>query len=234
MSSEAYHLEELEIAKRLDDARRIVPPMDEGHRRILDIGCGVGQTLIGSGYADVAMACGIDVDVSVLALGRRMSSNIQFVCAMGEALPFQSGYFDLVISRVALPYMDIPKALAESARVSRPGGTIWLVLHPPVMALRELLDSLLRMKWKGAAGRLYVLANTVAFHLLGRYVRIPFRPPRHESCQTAGGMRRALLRAGYEHVELVRDRFFVATARKADGLRAAAADVYRLHATHRG
>jgi ubiquinone/menaquinone biosynthesis C-methylase UbiE len=49
----------------------------------------------------------------------------------GESLPFDAGSFDRVISAVALPYMNIQKALSEIHRILVPGGRISLSLHLP-------------------------------------------------------------------------------------------------------
>src|SRR5207245_7299416 len=47
-----------------------------------------------------------------------------------ELLPFREASFDFVFSRVALPYMHIPKAASEMGRVLKPGGGLWCLLHP--------------------------------------------------------------------------------------------------------
>src|SRR5262245_53263683 len=124
MDSEAYHLWELSIASSPGDRRRIMPPIVERHGRILDVGCGAGQTLITSNLAPGVMALGVDLDHSALALGRRLTQSIHFVCAKGEDLPFRSEGFDLVFSRVAIPYMHIQGALCEMSRVLRDGGQL--------------------------------------------------------------------------------------------------------------
>src|SRR2546421_12144982 len=127
---EAYHVLELQIACNPADTRRVMPKIRPQHRRILDVGCGAGQTLIASGLAPEVTAIGGDSDARALALGRRLDKRIRFVCAKGESLPLPSNHFDLVISRVSLPYMRRRAALAEMARVLAPGGDAWFVLHP--------------------------------------------------------------------------------------------------------
>jgi SAM-dependent methyltransferase len=214
-SSDAYHIEELAIARRAGDPRRVIPTLEPGQRRVLDVGCGAGQTLVASGCADGRLACGVDLDLAALRLGRQLSQAIRFVGARGEALPFRAASFDLVICRVALPYMDGASALAEFARVSRPGAALWLALHPPGMAVSELLAHLRHLRLKAAAGRLLVIANTIRIHLGGGPFRSASDRRPAESCQTSRGITRDLRRAGYGRIELRRDRFFVATARKA-------------------
>lgn len=226
---DSYHLAELAIARSPDDPRRIMPPINDAHRRILDVGCGAGQTLIASECAGKT-ACGVDVDLTALRLGRRLSQDMHLVCSTGEALPFSSDCFDLVIARVALPYMRIPVAVAEFNRVSKPRGMLWLVLHPAAFGIRRLLADLLRLRLRSAAHQLYVVANTVIFHLSGRLFPLPIGERRYESCQTRRGITLALQRAGYEDVETTRHPFLVVTAYKRSRLDARSQDTRPDHA----
>src|SRR5215813_6681976 len=100
-----YHRLELSIATDPNDSRRVMPVVEGRHQRILDIGCGAGQTLIGSNLREGVCAVGIDLDQSALAFGKRLSPAIHFVSGRGESLPFKNRFFDLVICRVSLPYM---------------------------------------------------------------------------------------------------------------------------------
>ena len=110
-----YHHRELEIALSPDDARRALPVIPDGCARVLDVGCGAGQTLIASDLKG-ARGFGIDYDYSPLKGGKERNGHIEFVQASGESLPFADASLDFVISRVALPYMRIPVAAAEIAR----------------------------------------------------------------------------------------------------------------------
>jgi SAM-dependent methyltransferase len=158
MSDTDYHRLELEIARSPSDPRHIMPPVLPGIRRVLDIGCGAGQTLI---VADMGSArkVGVDVDFAALRLGKQLSSDIDLVLAAGEALPFRGATYDLVISRVALPYMHIPTAIREAARVLVRDGRVWFVLHP-----------VSRLSWKSTLGsprrilvQAYVALNSLLF-----------------------------------------------------------------------
>ena len=180
---------------------------------MLDVGCGAGQTLIALELGDTVNPYGVDIDFGALQLGRALTQRVRFACAAGESLPFRAGSFDFVVVRVALPYMDIPTALAEIRRVLRPGGRLWLVLHPASMVVREMLSHLRAFNLKAVARRLYVLSNGVFFHCLGRLIRLPLNPPLCESFQTATGIRRAL--RGFDEVQIRSAPFFVVTARKA-------------------
>jgi SAM-dependent methyltransferase len=209
-----YHLSELQIARDNHAPGHLLPPIPPGCRAVLDIGCGAGQTLIASRLADDVFACGVDPDASALALGRTLTSRVHFGAAAGEHLPFAAQSFDLVFSRVALPYMDIPQALREINRVLRPGGRVWFSLHPPRFALRAMGRAMRSGSVRGMVFPFYTLLNGLALHLFDRQVRWTFGRRRFESNQTAPGMRHALTRAGFIGVDVGQGQFFVVTARK--------------------
>ena len=211
---EQYHLLELQIACNPADSRRVMPKIGPQHRRILDVGCGAGQTLIASGLAADVTAIGIDCNATALALGRRLDKRIRFVCARGEALPLPSDHFDLVISRVSLPYMRRRAALAEMARVLVPGGDAWLVLHPPERLKRQLRSDVRRGDFRQALHRLYVLGNGAIASFTGREFPSPVSG-RYESFQTEDGIRRSLESLGFVDVTVERKAFFIVRARKA-------------------
>lgn len=86
--------------------------------RVLDIGCGDGfvTTPLFRHGIDVT---GIDVDETALA-----SVEAKTIVGSAEALPFADHSFDVVLSFGVLCILDHPdKALAEIARVLKPGGT---------------------------------------------------------------------------------------------------------------
>lgn len=214
MDTHDYHLQELSIANDPGDPRRVMPPVSAGHRRILDVGCGAGQTLIASNLGPDMLMVGVDLDHSALTLGRQLSNNIRFVRASGEALPFVDECFDLVICRVALPYMHVYKALAEMSRVLIAGGDLWIVLHPFRVTAKELLASITRFQLKASLYRLWVLMNGLTLHTFGKQWAFPLTGRRYESWQTRRSIARALKAAGFDHVEISRGRHFLVTATK--------------------
>lgn len=208
-----YHRLELAIARDPQDSRRVMPQIEDRHRRILDVGCGAGQTLIGCELADDVFAVGLDVDESAVALGKQLSSAIQFVIGEGESLPFADGSFDLVICRIALPYMHVARALAEISRVTAVGGDLWLVLHPFSMTLRELRSNIARFQLKSALYRTSVLLNGLSLHFLSRQWRWPSSHGGYETWQTNKAITRALVAAGFDQIQITRGNHFVVTAR---------------------
>ena len=214
MGSKEYHLNELRIARTPGDPQRIMPRISKHHRIVLDVGCGAGQTLIASDLDPDVVAVGVDPDHSALRLGTELDPGLKLVCAKGEGLPFAGNVFDMVISRVAMPYMHIGRTLAEISRVTRPDGELWISLHPAWMVLAMLREDASRLKWRTVLYRLYVLANGVLLHFLGRQIGVPFRQGSYESFQTERGIVRALKRAGFTHIDIDRSQCFTVRARK--------------------
>jgi len=209
-----YHQLELAIATDPDDTRRVMPVVATSHGRILDVGCGAGQTLIGSNLSPDVFAVGIDVDHAALALGKHLNPAIHFVNGRGESLPFKNRFFDLVICRVSLPYMHISRALSEMARVTAVGGDLWLVLHPFSMTAKELGTNLTRLQLKAVVYRLWVLINGFSLNTLGKQLHWPGNETHYETWQTSKAMRRALWAAGFDQVRISHGKHFVVTARR--------------------
>ena len=128
------------LALALDGA----PP--EG--RALDVGAGTGRLL-----ADLAAArpglrlTGVDLAPGMCAACRAGAPAAGVAAADAEALPFGGGAFDLVLSSSTFQWLPrLEPALAECARVLRPGGRLVLALF----AERTLQE--LRAAWRDAAG----------------------------------------------------------------------------------
>jgi SAM-dependent methyltransferase len=190
--------------------------------RVFDLGCGSGRDLAPWGVTDADEITGLDVDDERLAIARLRFPHRVYLRGVGEHLPVPDESFDRVISAVALPYMNIPKALAEIHRILVPGGRLSLSLHLPSFTLQELLHNAFP-KPVPTLFRLYVMANGLLFHCSGRTVAFPNR--RTESFQTERGMRVALNRAGFVDPSFSRSaavaaEAFIVEARKAkSGLR---------------
>ena len=99
---------------------------DPGWRRVLDAGCGTGRLSRHLTYAGCSVD-GLDLSQGMLAMARQEHPG--FACAVGSltALPFRDDSFDGVLlwySLIHLPPDERPCALAETARVLRPGGAV--------------------------------------------------------------------------------------------------------------
>ena len=169
--------------------------------RVLDLGCGSGRDLAAWGVTASDQVTGLDIDNTCLLLAKVRFCSRHYVRGAGERLPFVNESFDRIVSALALPYMDIPRALAEACRTLVPGGRLSLSLHPPSFTITELLHNALP-KPVPTAFRLYVFANGLFFHITGR--TLGFLRGRTESFQTQRGMRIALKRAGFVNVSFHR------------------------------
>jgi ubiquinone/menaquinone biosynthesis C-methylase UbiE len=120
---------------------------------------------------------------------------------VGERLPFPASTFNRVVSNVALPYMNLAKALAETCRVLVPGRTLLASLHPVSFTLAELPSAL--PKPKASFYRVWVLANGLMLHVAGRNLG--------EAFQTERGIRIALQHANFADISFFHDskRWFV-------------------------
>lgn len=163
--------------------------------RVLDVGCGDGRSLVASGLTICNLVVGVDVHLESIRRAARRIPEGMFVLARAEELPFSEGSFDRVISRVALPYMDIPKAVKEIVRVLAPGGSLNVTLHSFGFAISDLARRVRGRKPKPVVGSIWVLVNGVLFNLFLRGFRMPFSR-NIETWQTSWAMRRLLRRLG--------------------------------------
>jgi SAM-dependent methyltransferase len=155
--------------------------------RVLDLGCGVGLTPSKLVLPSEWSIVGVDINAGLVRQAARSFPHRLFVVGNGCRLPFASGIFDRVIANVALPYMNIPKALSEIRRVLKPDGRLWASLHPANFTLLELRRAFPRPlpTIRGCA----VLMNGAVFHMSGYSLG--------ESFQTKRGIRLALMREGF-------------------------------------
>ena len=91
-------------------------------QHILEIGCGKGAIL--SRLQAAGHKCrGIDIDPAALADCRAAHPDLDVDLASGDALPFEAGSFDLVLSFDVFEHMRASdRHVEEVRRVLRPGG----------------------------------------------------------------------------------------------------------------
>lgn len=191
-----YHLHELAIATAAGHERRSLPVLPARCERVLDVGCGIGQTLVALGLDSTVEAHGVDIDAAAIAFGCQRFPRLRLQVSPGERLPFPDAHFDLLMCRVALPYMHIPTALGEFSRVLRDGGSLWLAIHPLRMFRRDLVREVRARSVKGLVYRLYAMLNS-ALLLFGVQIRYPLNRARIESYQWRPALSAALRRAGF-------------------------------------
>ena len=142
--------------------------------RVLDVGCGAGQELLPFVAESKALGVGIDLDPQVGRVGRELFASsgypdsVIFMRATAEMLPFRAQLFDVVICRIALPYMDNRRALGEMARVLRPGGILLLKIHHARFYLHELWRTLRSLRLRAVIHDLRVLVAGTMYHIFGK------------------------------------------------------------------
>jgi SAM-dependent methyltransferase len=119
----------------------------DGRAYVLDVGCGAGIT---PRYLAQTVGCrvaGIDISPRMIGWAQRRvrrartDDHVTLGVADAQRLPFADGTFDAVICESVTAFVpDKPRAVAEYARVTRPGGYVglaegtWLAPPPPELA----------------------------------------------------------------------------------------------------
>lgn len=133
------------------DALDAVTPL--AGRRLLDVGCGAGLALqmAASRGADVA---GLDATPALLAVAADRVPAADLREGDLESLPHDDDTFDVVCAFNSIQYADDPAvAVAEIARVCRPGGTVALGMWgDPVRCESDALFARLRSLAPAAPG----------------------------------------------------------------------------------
>jgi len=179
-----------------------VPILTHEFGTVLDLGCGTSLTALGAlKMPRGSIRVGVDINKEdVTTAARQRSGGIYLLVADGHALPFRAGCFDVVFSKVALPYMDLPAAVQEIGRVLKPWGEVWMTLHPFRMAGMRLLSSLRTGQIKDVVYQLYAVLNGLSLHVFGAQFRYPLNRAKIESVQTLSAITRLLGRAGFEDI----------------------------------
>src|SRR4051794_7904790 len=104
-------------------------------RRVLDVACGAGNGAIAACRRN-AEAVGLDYVPALLERARERAAaegyDIEFVEGDAQALPFEDGSFDYVVSTFGAMFApDQEKTAAELLRVCKPGGKIGMANWPP-------------------------------------------------------------------------------------------------------
>ncbi len=120
------------------DAPMLVECGEVVGKQVLDVGCGEGRfcRMLSERGAQVT---GIDPTSSLIEEARRKDSRSEYRIASGESLPFTDASFDLVVNYLVLiDILDFRSAIAEMARVTKPGGKLVVANLQSFATTREL------------------------------------------------------------------------------------------------
>ena len=157
---QAWHARHADASRVFTDARdpdgrssyeRLASLASQG-MSVLDVACGTGALLSRVSETESSTRLvGIDLSESELRLARVRLPGVPLYAARAQALPFSDAAFDLVVCHMALMLMDEPeRALAESRRVLREGGTFCAITNRPAAPdeIAKTILSGLRSTWK--------------------------------------------------------------------------------------
>ena len=147
--------------------------------RVLDAGCGTGFT-VGRLRAQGLEVVGVEPAEEMRRRAIAANPSAEIVGGDIEALPFPDGSFDALVSIEVIRYLADPsKALAECARVLKPGGVALITAAP-------------RWSLNG-----YALINVVTSRL-----RVPTFTHVKHSFMSARSARRSMARAGFASTDV--------------------------------
>ena len=183
---------------------------DKEVSEVLDIGCGAGQDMLPFIDKKDAFCIGIDVGEELGDIGNSLAKktgsekNIAFARSMGEDLPFADESFDVVLCRIAITLMNNQKAIAEVARILRPGGVFLLKTHSPQFYLGMIKERFSSLSPRQLAYPIISLVGGTFQILTGKYPAIGFWKGR-EVFQTRGTLERELRKHSMEIKRLMPD-----------------------------
>lgn len=123
----------------------------EPDMRFLDVACGSGALALPAARRG-ARVTAVDLSpVMIERLGARARgeglSNVNARVMDGHALDFEDGSFDVAGSQFGIMvFPELPRALREMVRVTRPGGRVFMVVYGPPEQLEFLTFFLPTMK----------------------------------------------------------------------------------------
>ena len=115
---------------------QILPLVDDltlGFDKILDVGCGEGQ-VTRSLSTKPSQVVGVDPSWRQVLKAQERSSGETYVQASAALLPFETEAFDAAIACLVFEHItEMSEAIAEVARILKPGGRFVFLLNHPLL-----------------------------------------------------------------------------------------------------
>ena len=108
---------------------------DFAGKEVLDLGCGYGWHCIYAAEHGARQVTGIDLSDKMLAVARQKTSapNVAYRCCAIEDVRFADSSFDIVLSSLALHYVEDYVGVVQNVhRMLRPGGVFLFSCEHPV------------------------------------------------------------------------------------------------------
>jgi SAM-dependent methyltransferase len=105
-----------------------------GARRVLDVGCGDGQVARLARKLGAEVVAGVDPIWNQISVAAARGGGPSYARADAAALPFADGSFDTAVACLVFEHIrSVDEAVAEVARVLRPGGVFLFFLNHPLL-----------------------------------------------------------------------------------------------------
>ncbi|CAN7410200.1 class I SAM-dependent methyltransferase [Rossellomorea sp. LjRoot5] len=119
--------------------------------RVMDLGCGTGELSKYCIEMGASAVVGVDISEKMItrALQENKDENIKYVCSPIEDLTFPTEPFDLIVSSLAIHYIEDYESLIRKLHTFlKPGGLlIYSIEHPVVTARKDMKNW-----WENADG----------------------------------------------------------------------------------
>ncbi|MDO8598880.1 MAG: methyltransferase domain-containing protein [bacterium] len=150
MTDDIYFDQSYEFTKERLEKNGINPEQLFGGKRVLDAGCGSGKFSAAIARFGAAKVIGMDIGEKGLDFARQQAAKVPYghrlEYRVGSLLdiPLDTASVDMVWSNGVIHHtLDYERCIAEFARVTRPGGTLFLYVNGR-FGLFELLQDTMR------------------------------------------------------------------------------------------
>lgn len=151
---DANRFSEWEYSRAAGVTRTYGPEFDLRRRHVLDLGTGFGGKLVYYQQQGPASITTVDIRPDFSAAARAFAgrwgadAGLRFVVADAARLPFDDDAFEMVISNETFEHIQQPgPALREVARVTRPGGRVFISFPPYFAPWGAHLNNWIALPW---------------------------------------------------------------------------------------
>ncbi|MEX2540356.1 MAG: class I SAM-dependent methyltransferase [Trueperaceae bacterium] len=152
------------------DAARIAPG-----QRVLDVACGTGvlARAVAERVGSSGSVVGLDTNPGMLSVAAAIAPTIEWCRSSAEALPFDDGSFDAVVSQFGLMFVaDKQGAVDEMMRVLVPGGRFAVAVFdsldkaPGYSAMTSVVEREVNAEVADALRNPFSMADSAEIHAL--------------------------------------------------------------------